>query len=78
MKTAVSIPDDVFEAADELARREGRTRSDVYAAALRKYVADHHQAEITEALDRVAAVIGDEPDLWVDATSSAIFRAVEW
>ena len=78
MKTAVSIPDDVFEAADRLARREGRTRSDVYATALRRYVADHHQAEITEALDRVAEAIGDEPDPWVDATSSAIFRAVEW
>ena len=38
MKTAVSVPDDVFEKADRLARATGRSRSDVYSAALSEFV----------------------------------------
>ena len=48
MKTAVSVPDDIFEGAERLARREGRSRSEVYSAALREYVARHSPDEVTE------------------------------
>jgi metal-responsive CopG/Arc/MetJ family transcriptional regulator len=34
MKTAVSIPDDLFHKADELANRMGKSRSEVYRDAL--------------------------------------------
>lgn len=78
MKTAVSVPDDVFEAADLLARSEGRTRSSVYTAALRLYLARHEPSMVTEALDRVVDAIGSEPDPWVDAASRAILETVEW
>lgn len=52
MKTAVSVPADIFEKAERLARSEGRSRSDLYSAALREYVARHAPDEVTEALDR--------------------------
>ncbi|MGI8661404.1 MAG: ribbon-helix-helix protein, CopG family [Thermoleophilaceae bacterium] len=39
MKTAVSIPDALFAEADELARRVGRSRSQVYRETLAEYVA---------------------------------------
>ena len=35
VKTAVSIPDDVFEAAERLATERNVSRSELYAAALR-------------------------------------------
>ena len=41
MKTAVSIPDEIFEKVERLAEREKRTRSELYSAALREYVARH-------------------------------------
>lgn len=58
MKTAVSVPADVFERADRLARHSGRSRSDVYSAALREYVSRHAPDEVTETLDRVLEDLG--------------------
>ena len=55
MKTAVSLPDDVFERADALARASGRSRSEVYAAALREYVARHTEDDVSAALDRLVS-----------------------
>ena len=78
MKTAVSVPDRLFEAIDRLARSEGRSRSAVYTAALRHYLAHHQPGEITEALDRVVEAVGAEPDQWVEATSRAVLEASEW
>jgi metal-responsive CopG/Arc/MetJ family transcriptional regulator len=51
MKTAVSIPDDVFEAAEELARRMNASRSQLYATALRALLAN--DSEVTERLNRI-------------------------
>jgi metal-responsive CopG/Arc/MetJ family transcriptional regulator len=36
MKTAVSIPDDVFEGAERLARRTKKSRSQLFSDALRE------------------------------------------
>ncbi|MEK7862252.1 MAG: ribbon-helix-helix protein, CopG family, partial [Chloroflexota bacterium] len=69
MKTAVSIPDEVFEKVERLARRARRSRSEVFSAALREYVARHTPDEVTEAMDRVCAVVNDEPDGFVSAAA---------
>jgi metal-responsive CopG/Arc/MetJ family transcriptional regulator len=60
MKTAISIPDDVFEAADKLARELGQSRSRLYAQAIREYLARHSANSVTEALDAVWADVHDE------------------
>lgn len=78
MKTAVSVPDDVFEAIDRLARSEGRSRSAVYTAALRRYLAHHNPGEVTEALDRVVEQEGSDPDPWVEAVTRELLGAEEW
>lgn len=69
MKIAVSVPQDVFDRAERLARREGRSRSDVYSAAVREYVARHAPDEVVDALDRVVAEVGGEPDAFVAAAA---------
>jgi hypothetical protein len=43
----------VFERAEQIARREGCSRSEVNSSALREYVARHLPDEVTDALDRV-------------------------
>jgi predicted transcriptional regulator len=53
MKTAISIPDDVFADAERLARALKKSRSQLYCRALREYVARHAADQVTEALDRV-------------------------
>jgi predicted transcriptional regulator len=78
MKVAVSVPNDVFERADRLARAAGRSRSDVYSSALREYVARHAPDEITTALDRVIADIDDPVDPFVGVASRRVLEATEW
>ena len=78
MKTAVSVPDDIFERAEVLARRAGRSRSEVYSAALREYVARHAPDEVTDALDRVARRVGEESHPFLDEASRRILEASEW
>ena len=53
MKTAVSLPDDLFEAADELAENLGVSRSQLYARALSDYVAQHGESDVAERLNAV-------------------------
>ena len=55
MKTAISIPDDVFDEAESLARRTKQSRSQLYSRAVREYVARHSADEVTAALDAVVA-----------------------
>lgn len=78
MKTAVSVPDDVFEGAERLAHREGRSRSEVYSAALREYVARHDPDEVVEALDRVVDEVGEGIDSFVAASSQRTLESTEW
>jgi metal-responsive CopG/Arc/MetJ family transcriptional regulator len=61
MKTAVSVPDDLFAQADRLARRSRRSRSELYSAALREYLARHAPDEVTARLDAVVADLGQLP-----------------
>ncbi len=56
MKVAISIPDDVFEDAERLARRLGISRSLLYSRALRDFVARYEPDHVTAALDVVVAV----------------------
>lgn len=78
MKTAVSVPDDVFESAERLARRDGRSRSEVYSAAIREYVARHAPDEVTDALNEVIGDIDPPPDPFVRAAGNRVIESSEW
>ncbi len=53
MKTAVSIPDPVFTEADQLAKKMGVSRSELYASAIQAFVAAHRAEDVTAALNRI-------------------------
>ncbi len=53
MKTAISIPDPLFEAADRLAAALGVSRSELYAKAVQNFVQRRRRRGVTEALNRV-------------------------
>jgi metal-responsive CopG/Arc/MetJ family transcriptional regulator len=78
MKIAVSVPDDVFEEAERLARRMKRSRSEVYSRALAEYVARHTPDRVTEAMDRALAEISEPPDEFVRAASRRILKRSDW
>ena len=78
MKTAVSIPDEIFERAERLARRARRSRSEVYAAALDEYVARHAPDEVTDTMNRVCEEDGDGDDAFLAAAGRHVLERVEW
>jgi predicted transcriptional regulator len=55
MKTAISIPDEVFAGAEELAKGLRVSRSGLYSRAVREYVARHGTEQVTAALDALFA-----------------------
>ncbi len=78
MKTAISIPDDVFEVAEQLARRTKKSRSQLFSDAVREYVARHAADEITEAMDRVCAELKPAPDKFAAAAARRTLERVTW
>ncbi len=53
MKTAISVPDSVFEQADRFAVRHAMSRSELYTRAVQAYLAQEDR--VTEQLDAVYA-----------------------
>jgi predicted transcriptional regulator len=74
MKTAISIPDDLFADADELAHKLNQSRSQLYSRAVREYVARHSADDVTAALD---AVYAREDAAFGEFSQAAAKRALE-
>lgn len=70
MKTAVSIPDRVFESAEKLAARLGISRSQLYAKALAILVEKHREDLITSRLNEIYGP--DREDSSLDRNSALL------
>ena len=78
MKTAISIPDDVYAEAERLTRRLNKSRSQLYADALKEYLARHDPDAVTEALNRVFEGVDSRPDAGLSAAARRVLERVEW
>jgi metal-responsive CopG/Arc/MetJ family transcriptional regulator len=78
MKTVVSIPDDVFEEAERLARRMKCSRSKIFSRALAEYIARHSADRVTEAMDAVLAELDETPDSFAVAAGRRTLDRTEW
>ena len=63
MKTAISVPNKVFESAEQFAHQKGLSRSELYVTALERYLKEHHEDRIMEKLNEV---YGGETDSRLD------------
>lgn len=52
MKTAISIPDDVFEAVSRAAKEENTSRSQIFADAARNYIEQRKNQKLLLALNK--------------------------
>ena len=60
MKTAISIPDEIFEQAERLAKSRGWSRSELYANAVSAFIANERFMGVREKLDAVYGHIADD------------------
>ena len=74
MKIAVSIPDEIFEDAEYLARRQGKTRSRLYADAIAEYVGVYRTESVTEQLN---TVYGTENSALDSALAAAQYQTLD-
>ena len=78
MKTAISIPDEVFKDAERYARHTRKSRSELYSKALAEYLARHAPDEITQVMNRVADSIGGNVDSLVRRAARRTLERTEW
>jgi metal-responsive CopG/Arc/MetJ family transcriptional regulator len=62
MKTAISLPDTVFEAAEALAQELGVSRSELYTRALQAYLKKYNRDQMLHQLNQVYAQETSELD----------------
>jgi metal-responsive CopG/Arc/MetJ family transcriptional regulator len=53
MKTAISIPNNIFEQAESLARKLRISRSELYTEAIKDYLRENHVEDVTAKLNEV-------------------------
>jgi len=78
MKTAISLPDHLFESADALADRLGISRSQLYARAVEEYLAKHRDEDVTARLNDVYAEIDGGLDPALRRAQTRTLRSSEW
>jgi metal-responsive CopG/Arc/MetJ family transcriptional regulator len=73
MKTAISIPDSVFQSAENLAQRLGLSRSELYVQAVNEYINTHRYQSVKKKLNEVYDSIDSEME---EDVSSMQFRSI--
>lgn len=78
MKTAISLPDDLFMLADDIAKQHGLSRSELYATALRRYLDIHRRDNLTERINRACDALDTKlPDDMARIARQTLLEA-EW
>lgn len=78
MKTAISLPDPLFAAAEQYAQEKGLSRSELYAQALRYYLQAHQAQAVTEALNELYAEQTSSLDAALKAAQLRALPEEEW
>ncbi|HET7840872.1 MAG TPA: ChpI protein [Terriglobia bacterium] len=78
MKTAISIPDPLFKAAERVAKRQKISRSRLYSRAVQEYLERRRSKAIKKALDEVYAHQDSELDPGFAAATYEVLRKEKW
>ena len=78
MKTAISIPDSVFQAAEKHAKRMHKSRSQLFSEAMVEYLERHTPDEITRMMNETLESIGNFDNSFVRKASQTLLGRSEW
>jgi hypothetical protein len=78
MKTAISIPDSIFKAAEKLASRLGYSRSELYTKAVDEFLQKHRNDGVTKKLDEIYSKESSLLDSGIQALQTASIDEDEW
>lgn len=78
MKTAISVPDPIFQAADDLAKRLGMSRSQLYTTAVSQYLQAFDDEAITAKLNEVYTVVKEPIDPYLVQMQAYSLPKEDW
>ncbi len=78
MKTAISIPNNVFEQAESLARKLKISRSELFTDAVKVYLKENHVEDVTAKLNEVYGNGDPSLDKALLNAQTAILPKEEW
>jgi predicted transcriptional regulator len=79
MKTAISVPDDIFDQADRAAKRLGLSRSELFTRAVQAFLATRAEENITKSYDAAFGDAGEgDVDQWRREATRRALLDVEW
>lgn len=78
MKIAVTIPDEVFRRAEEIANALGISRSELYAKALAEFIREQRDERITERLNQAYAENNSSLDATLEQLQAASLPVERW
>ena len=78
MKTAISIPDRLFNAAEQYAKAHGFSRSNLYAKAIAQFLERQSQDHITDQLNKVYGNTPSSLDSEIEELQLRSIKGQEW
>ncbi len=78
MKTAISVPDDIFARVDRFARMRRMSRSAVFSFAAKDYMDHHRVADVTQKLNEVYATEDSSLDPVLDKLQDLSLPKESW
>lgn len=78
MKTAISIPNETFDAAEHFANSTGMSRSELYTKAVLEYLNKHKYLDITDTLNKIYAETDSGLDSELHSMQIKSLQKEEW
>jgi predicted transcriptional regulator len=78
MKTAISLPDELFRRAEQYTRRVKKTRSCLYSDAMREYLDRHSVDEVTQRMNSVCGRVHEPLDPFLREAGRRLLKKSSW
>ena len=78
MKTAISLPDSLFELAEHMAHRMHVSRSNLYALALKSFLEKQQKDTVTQELNAIYAAKDSKTDSFIHAANNSLLSSETW
>ncbi|NOX09936.1 MAG: hypothetical protein GXP22_10715 [Gammaproteobacteria bacterium] len=78
MKTAISIPNEAFDAAEHFASSTGISRSELYTKAILEYLNKHKYLDVTDALNKIYSETDSNLDSRLHSMQIKSLEKEEW
>ncbi len=76
MKTAISVPDETFARVEKAAARLGVSRSEFYARAAERWLADLESSDLTSEIDAVLETV-EQDTAFTDRAAALLAKRTE-